>query len=170
MNKRNLSLSLIFLISITYFSIILPETSAFVNFAAASREDNYATINLGTITIFGNTYTPSGGAFWIGITGTHSITYNPAPDYVFVQWVVNDPALTVSNPYSRSTTITIPAEDGFYIVTAIYRYSPPKLHPYLVGGELFTTNKLVVLSPYLALFGIIAVSLSVYISRKRYRD
>jgi hypothetical protein len=49
-------------------------------------------------------------------------------------------------------------------------YGPPSAPTYPVGGELITTHKLNVLAPYLALLGIIAASLSFYISRKKYRS
>ena len=44
---------------------------------------------------------------------------------------------------------------------------PPRSYP--VGGELFTSNKLAIVAPYLGLIGIIGASLSIYISRKRWR-
>ena len=117
---------------------------------ADSRQDNGATVNLGTITVAGlqknlpNAWTLVGDASW-------SLVYTPAPGYYFVRWQTVGP-IVIANPNAASTTFTLTG-DGW--ITAIYSTTPPRAS---VGGVITSTNPLITLAPHLALIGLVATT------------
>ena len=64
-----------------------------------------------------------------------------------------------------STDLTTAFEEDE--ITCNQQRSPPSNPYHYVGGELFTANKLAVLSPYLALIGLAGVVVSAVLTVKR---
>ena len=135
-----------------------------------SRHESGATSNLGTITFDSIGYAlPT--SFQTPYFN-HPITYNPAPGYSFVRWevVITDddgpPSSYVGDPNAQTTYVHV---DSSIILRAIYSGEgsrTPSGQRY-VGGEVFSANKLAVLSPYVALIGLAGVVASAAVLVKR---
>jgi len=113
-----------------------------------SKQDNGATVHLGTIDAYGIP-----GLLLPNIAGAGPgntiITYHPAPGYYFVRWETTG-GCSVTNVNSNPTTLTIETSGS---ATAIYSKTGTG-----VGGVTMPTNTLLVLAPYLALIGLVATA------------
>jgi hypothetical protein len=138
------------------------KVNATVNVGFYSKQDNLATVNLGTVTIgppVSNTYLLDVG---VGLQlQNYAITYNPAAGYFFLRWETSG-QVSVSNTNTQTTTLTVTAGDINNKVQAIYTLSPR-----LVGGVIVPTNTLTVLAPYLAMIGLVTVAATVYVTKRR---
>lgn len=123
----------------------VPKANAGFDLPLASRQDNAATSNMGTIIFDG---VPHGLPDTVGVSvpSTHSIEYEPAAGYLFLRWESTG-GVSVSQPGSQSTTISV-SDSG--TLTAIYGLSQP------VGGVVTPANTVAVFAPYFALLGAIA--------------
>ena len=148
------------LIVVAGCSMLTPKANAGIVISWSSQQDNMATQNLGTITLSpGDTF---GLPANLGLLGsTTPLTYNPAPGYYFVMWKIGGP-LSVANPYSQSTTLSIVAGSGEAIVAAIYSAHPPGS----VGGIVLPTNTFMTFAPYLAMIGLVATTAAVAIKKR----
>ena len=117
-----------------------------------SQQDNGATQNKGTVLI-GGTSSPLPKT--MAFAGSFNIEYTAAAGYVFVRWTTAG-GVSVSGAYNSATTVTVTA-DG--TLTAIYKSS--------VGGVVTPVSTLMVLSPYLALIGLVAATTIAAVKTKR---
>ncbi|WP_455278555.1 hypothetical protein [[Eubacterium] cellulosolvens] len=136
---------------------------------------------LGVIVEFAAATPPPGETLHILITTTqvtpptetvvtcNSFT-NPSGAFVFNinLWTQDTPSIAVYAWLSSSTTDRAP-NDGYYLVTGLSR--TPNLftdiEPAPVGGVATSVNKLMILTPYLVLAGLIAVISTIFVIKKR---
>jgi hypothetical protein len=151
------------LIAVLGCSMLVRQVNASPLVSWYSRQDNGVTTNLGTIFVskLGSTVSlPSTTNFNTNPPAVTDITFNAPPGYYFVKWETTG-SVIVANSNAQTTTLTI---NGDGSVTAVYSNgSSPS-----VGGVITPTNTLLILSPYLALIGLVATASTVYIMNRRH--
>jgi hypothetical protein len=141
-------------------SALLPKAKAVTSIDLESRESNVASVNKGTITLAGKTYSLPSGLFEAP-SGSFQITYNPASGFRFVRWETEG-GLSFDNSNSQTTTVNLQQETGEVTIIAVYEFATP------VGGVVLPTSKLEIVAPFAALAGlIVAVSTVVVVKRRR---
>ena len=136
--------------------IVVPVANTISLVDLGSLEDNAATSNMGIINLWGSDYSlPQSNA---PFSSPSTVTYYPAGGYKFVRWEAAD--LSIGDPYSPSTTITTTGHVP--VLTAIYQREATA-----VGGISTPANKLYILTPYIALAGLIAAVSTIIIIKKR---
>jgi hypothetical protein len=123
-----------------------------------SRENNNATTNKGTITLWSTTYSLPNGRE--ALTTNFQIAYTPAPGYKFVKWE-GEGGVTFDNANSQTTQAHI-SDVGEYTIRAVYEVGGSS-----VGGILLPANSFVVLARYLALIGLVATAAAVAVKKRR---
>lgn len=148
---------LVTLVVVGSVSVLIPKANAQgYDVTLESRQDNGATVNIGTITFASVTYVLPATAFTM--SKTVLITYNPPLGYVFVRWE-HSTDVTLSDHNSQSTTATFTWAASS--LTAIYTRNSS------VGGVVAETNTLAVLTPYLVAIGLVATTAAVAVKKRR---
>jgi len=137
--------------------IVVPVANTVSVVDLGSLEENAATSNLGIINLWGSDYSlPQSNA---PFSSPSTVTYYPAAGYKFVRWEGYD--LSIGDPSSQSTTIEAVGQNA-PVLTAIYQSEATA-----VGGISTPINKLEILTPYLALAGLIIAVSAVMIKKRK---
>jgi hypothetical protein len=89
-----------------------------------SGEENGVSLNKGSITLAGSVLNlPAINV--MKPPGTYSVSYSPVSGYAFVRWEASGGYLSVSDPNSASTTLTV---TGLGTLRAIYKYTGFSIH------------------------------------------
>jgi len=139
-------------------STLMPKANAIPWITLESRESNDASTNLGTITVAGTTYDPLPNGL-LASSIDFEVAYTSASGFRFVKWE-SEGIATFDDPNSQTTQAHI-QDVGDVTIRAVYESIP-------VGGHFVPVNKLAILSPYLALIGLVgAVTAAVVTTRRR---
>jgi len=140
-------------------SALLPKANAVTEINLESRESNVASMNKGTITLASNTYSLPNGPFEAP-SGSFQITYNPVSGFRFVRWETEG-GLSFDNSNSQTTTVNLIQETGPVTIIAVYEFATP------VGGVVESVNKIALVTPFLALAGLVVAVSAVVVAKKR---